>query len=161
MNRIRIVPDIYALGDVTGEKINSCHYQGGWYRTSLVKPMLNGLRNHSSRYLPSRYSSVSQKPKNNMEKDISRSILQSFIYVFSCDPASSVGAKFKLITAGPEEIVVGLHGLVWGGWNDPKDLPLLSDGSHKSYLFIQLDPAVTCANIRKEVCLTSLFFCFI
>ena len=42
-------------------------------------------------------------------------------------------AKFKLITAGPEERVVGLHGLGYGvDRNDPRICSCYQDGSDKA-----------------------------
>lgn len=118
-----VVPGIYALGDVTGEKeLTPVAIKAG---RTLSERLFNGKVNAKMDYT-SIPTVVFSHPAIGTVGLTEEEALQTFgkenINVYTSQFASMYTAvtqhrqqaKFKLITAGPEEKVVGLHGLGYG-----------------------------------------------
>lgn len=118
-----VVPGIYALGDVTGEKeLTPVAIKAG---RTLSERLFNGKTHAKMDYtnIPTvvfshpaigtvgltEEQAIQQYGQENIKVYTS-----SFASMYSAVTAHRQQAKFKLITAGQEETVVGLHGLGYG-----------------------------------------------
>ncbi len=93
---------------------------------SMEKSIPNGLYKYPNRCLfphPAigTVGLTEEEAQQTCVKRISKSILLDLLpCTLPCNPTDRQQAKFKPITAGPEERVVGLHGLATESMNDPR-----------------------------------------
>ena len=118
-----VVPGIYALGDVTGEKeLTPVAIKAG---RTLSERLFNGKNDAKMDYatIPTVIFShpaigtvglTQEEAEKQYGKDAIKVYTSSFASMYSAVTQHRQLAKFKLITAGLEETVVGLHGLGYG-----------------------------------------------
>ena len=118
-----VVPGIYALGDVTGEKeLTPVAIKAG---RTLSERLFNGKTDAKMDYatIPTVIFShpaigtvglTQEEAEKQYGKEAIKVYTSSFASMYSAVTQHRQLAKFKLITAGPEETVVGLHGLGYG-----------------------------------------------
>ena len=117
------IPGIYALGDVTGEKeLTPVAIKAG---RTLSERLFNGKTDAKMDYatIPTVVFShpaigtvglTQEEAEKQYGKDAIKVYTSSFASMYSAVTQHRQLAKFKLITVGPEETVVGLHGLGYG-----------------------------------------------
>ena len=117
------VPGIYALGDVTGEKeLTPVAIKAG---RTLSERLFNGKVNAKMDYtnIPTVVFShpaigtvglTEEEAQQTYGKENIKVYTSQFASMYTAVTQHRQQAKFKLITAGPEEKVVGLHGLGYG-----------------------------------------------
>lgn len=118
-----VVPGIYALGDVTGEKeLTPVAIKAG---RTLSERLFNGKTTAKMDYtnIPTVVFShpaigtvglTEEEAIQTYGEDQVKVYTSSFDSMYSAVTQHRQQAKFKLVTAGPEEKVVGLHGLGYG-----------------------------------------------
>ena len=118
-----VVDGIYALGDVTGEKeLTPVAIKAG---RTLSERLFNGKTDAKMDYatIPTVIFShpaigtvglTQEEAEKQYGKEAIKVYTSSFASMYSAVTQHRQLAKFKLITAGPEETVVGLHGLGYG-----------------------------------------------
>ena len=118
-----VVPGIYALGDVTGEKeLTPVAIKAG---RTLSERLFNGKTDAKMDYstIPTVVFShpaigtvglTQEEAEKQYGKEAIKVYTSSFASMYSAVTQHRQLAKFKLITAGPKETVVGLHGLGYG-----------------------------------------------
>ena len=118
-----VVPGIYALGDVTGEKeLTPVAIKAG---RTLSERLFNGKTDAKMDYatIPTVIFShpaigtvglTQEEAEKQYGKEAIKVYTSSFASMYSAVTQHRQLAKFKLITAGPEETVVGLHGVGYG-----------------------------------------------
>lgn len=118
-----VVPGIYALGDVTGEKeLTPVAIKAG---RTLSERLFNGKTTAKMDYtnIPTVVFShpaigtvglTEEEAIQTYGENQVKVYTSSFASMYSAVTQHRQQAKFKLVTAGPEEKVVGLHGLGYG-----------------------------------------------
>ena len=118
-----VIPGIYALGDVTGEKeLTPVAIKAG---RTLSERLFNGKVNAKMDYtnIPTVVFShpaigtvglTEEEAQQTYGKENIKVYTSQFASMYTAVTQHRQQAKFKLITAGPEERVVGLHGLGYG-----------------------------------------------
>ena len=118
-----VIPGIYALGDVTGEKeLTPVAIKAG---RTLSERLFNGKVNAKMDYtnIPTVVFShpavgtvglTEEEAQKTYGKENIKVYTSQFASMYTAVTQHRQQAKFKLITAGPEEKVVGLHGLGYG-----------------------------------------------
>ena len=118
-----VIPGIYALGDVTGEKeLTPVAIKAG---RTLSERLFNGKVNAKMDYtsIPTVVFShpaigtvglTEEEAQQTYGKENIKVYTSQFASIYTAVTQHRQQAKFKLITAGPEEKVVGLHGLGYG-----------------------------------------------
>ena len=118
-----VVPGIYALGDVTGEKeLTPVAIKAG---RTLSERLFNGKTSAKMDYtnIPTVVFShpaigtvglTEEEAIQTYGQEQVKVYTSSFASMYSAVTQHRQQAKFKLVTAGPDEKVVGLHGLGYG-----------------------------------------------
>ncbi|HFI0256955.1 TPA: glutathione-disulfide reductase [Streptococcus suis] len=116
-------PGVYALGDVTGEKeLTPVAIKAG---RQLAERLFNSKPNAKMDYsvIPTVVFShpaigtvglTQEEAEKTYGLDQVKTYTSSFTSMYTALASNRQAAKFKLITAGPDETVVGLHGIGYG-----------------------------------------------